>query len=185
MMESKLNILSISILLFLLISCQPEKKKDKDAILKYKVPEHLSKKQTSYLLISHADIQDSNKKNAELSEKGFEQAAFWGNYFSDKEIDLFYTSTETYAFQTMIPIVHPYKGQVRNIENDFKFNQDFWSKTYGQKSIIVSSDQQNVDFVNDILQYNKYKIKDIENESYLIKVNIDQKRKIKDTLIQF
>lgn len=184
-MKSKLNRLVILTFVFLLISCQSEKKTEKKPIVKYEVPAHLSKRSTTYLLISHADKQEESNKNTELTEKGFEQAAFWGNYFSDKEIDLFYTSTETFAFQTMIPIVHPYKGQVRNIENDFTFDQDFWSKTYGQKSIIVSSDQQNTDFVNDILQYKKYKLKDIKDENYLIKVNINKERHIKDTLIQF
>ena len=184
-MKSKLSQLSILILIFFLISCQSEKKTQKRPVVKYEVPSHLSKKNTSYLLISHAETHDNKQENTELSEKGFEQAAFWGNYFSDKEIDLFYTSTQTFAFQTMIPIVHPYKGHVRNIENDFKFNQDFWSKTYGQKTIIVSSDQKNTDFVNDIMQYQKYKTEDIKGENYLIKVNIDKKRHIKDTLIKF
>lgn len=184
-MELKLRQLGVLIIMLLLISCKSDNKTDKKPNIKYKVPAHLSKRNTSYLLISHADTQNENNKNTELTEKGFEQAAFWGNYFSDKEIDLFYTSTETYAFQTMIPIVHPYKGQVRNLKNDFKFDQDFWGRTYGHKSIIVSSDQLNTDFVNDILQQKKYKISDIKDENYLIKVNIDKKRNIKDTLIKF
>ena len=94
-MELKLRQLGVLIIMLLLISCQSDNKTDKKPNIKYKVPAHLSKRNTSYLLISHADTQNENNKNTELTEKGFEQAAFWGNYFSDKEIDLFYTSTET------------------------------------------------------------------------------------------
>jgi len=85
----------------------------------------------------------------------------------------------------MIPIVHPYKGQIRNIDKQLSFNNTFWNNTYGQKSIIISSDQQNIDFVNDILQYDKYKLKDIKDKTYLFKVHVNKDRQIKDTLNNF
>ena len=184
-MESKFKKLGLLILTLLLISCRSNEKKKEEIKVEYEVPSHLSKGNTSYFLIGHADTQNKNLSNStELSEKGFEQAAFWGDYFSDKELDRFYTTTETFAFQTMIPIVHPYKGQVRDIDKEFKFDQEFWNKTYGQRSVIISSEEQNTNFANEILQYNKYKVTDVD-ENYLIKIQINKMRQVKDTLIKF
>jgi len=185
-MKYSFNRLGILVLVFSMVSCQKTEQTSEKPKVKYDIPKTHGKKETTYLLISHADAAGEQiHKNTELSEKGFEQAAFWGDYFSDKEIDLFYTSTETFAFQTMIPIVHPYKGQIRNIDKQLSFNNTFWNNTYGQKSIIISSDQQNIDFVNDILQYDKYKLKDIKDKTYLFKVHVNKDRQIKDTLNNF
>ena len=185
-MESKLTKLISLIFILLLIGCVSGTQEEENIKVEYEIPSHLSKQETSYFLIGHAETGTSNPDDhTELSGQGFEQAAFWGDFFSDKELDLFYTTTETFAFQTMIPIVHPYKGQVNNLEDKLTFDREFWRDTYGQKVVIVSYDQHNTDFVNDILQHNKYRSEDLTDKNYLIRLDIDIKRQVKDTLIKF
>lgn len=174
------------IFILLFISCQPNGKKNRQTKIDYQVPSHLSKDSTNYYLICHADTDAGNLKDGtELSKEGFEQAAFWGDYFSDKELDLFYTTKETFAFQTMIPIVHAYKGQVENIDKDFKFSRKFWQKTYGQNTLMVSHDIKNKKFADQLLRSDKYKLKDLDKETYILKLTIDEERYIQDTLIRF
>lgn len=185
-MELKLKIAGVSLFLLCLMSCQTDKSKKKSPKVAFDVPEHLSKRPTTYFIIRHGDTKgDIRDVDTELSEKGFDQAAFWGDYFSDKELDMFFTSTETFAFQTIIPIVHPYKGQVRNLEKGFAFDKDFWQKTYGQRSVIVSSDKRNIEFAKKLLQYSKYEKEDLKDASYLLKLEVDEQRNVKDTLMNF
>ena len=185
-MELKLKITGVSFFLLCLVSCQTDRSKEKQPKVAFDVPEHLSKRPTTYFIIRPGDTNNDRKDdNTELSEKGFDQAAFWGDYFSDKELDMFFTSTETYAFQTIIPIVHPYKGQVKNLEEDLSFDRDFWQKTYGQRSVIVNSDSLNLKLTNQILQFKKYNPEQLKNNKYVLKLDIDEQRNIKDTLINF
>ena len=185
-MELKLKIAGVSLFLLCLLSCQTDKSKEKSPKVAFDVPEHLSKRPTTYFIIRHGDTNgDVKDDDTELSEKGFDQAAFWGDYFSDKELDMFFTSTETYAFQTIIPIVHPYKGQVKNLEQDLSFDREFWQKTYGQRSVIVNSDELNLELTNRILQSKKYSPEQLKNDKYLLKLDIDEQRNVKDTLITF
>ena len=185
-MKSKFRKLGLLVFMFLLISCQSKSKEEEQIIVNYEVPSHLSKRSTVYYLISHGDTQNDHLTDeTELNEKGFEQAAFWGNYFSDKELDLFYTSPQTFSFQTMIPIVHPYKGRVRNLNDQFDFNENFWSETYGKNTLVVSLDKKNKSFVNQLLGYNKYELQDLNEQPSMLKVIVDEKRRVKDTLIKF
>lgn len=173
-------------LLLVLAGCKSEQKTEEKPRVEYDVPSHLSKSKTVYYLISHAPTK--NKKthdSTELNEQGFEQAAFWGNYFSDKDLDLFYTTPETFAFQTMIPIVHPYKGQIRNIDDKLKFSQPFWKSTYSKNVVVISKDLENISFVNNLLNREKYHKKDLKNKRYLFKLTIDDNRFIKDSLFTF
>lgn len=172
--------------LLILAGCSSKQKTEEKPRVEYDVPSHLSISKTVYYLISHASTKnDKTSENTELNEQGFEQAAFWGSYFSDKDLDLFYTTPETFAFQTMIPIVHPYKGQIRNIDDRFKFSQSLWKSTYSKNVVAVTNDLENISFVNDLLDKEKYHKEDIKNKRYLLRITIDENRFVKDSLIRF
>ena len=100
----------VLILFFTLIGCKKEEKNENRLM----APEGFSPALTTYYLIRHAekDRTDPTNNNPELSDKGFERTKFWGEYFEDKDLTKFYTTDYMRTFQTLIPIVYPYKEKV-------------------------------------------------------------------------
>lgn len=173
--------ITLSILLLFIIACGSEKKEQRQLL----IPKGKSPAVTNYYLIRHAEkIRDSsNNKNPELSDKGFERSKYWGEYFNDKKLDLFYTTDYLRTFQTLIPIVYPYKGEIQFYKSsDSMFTEQFWTETYGKNTIIVGHSNTTPKFVNQITGKNKYEsIPDTINYR-LYKVQIDKEGFIaKDT----
>ncbi|QTY26871.1 phosphoglycerate mutase family protein [Flavobacterium sp. CS20] len=150
---------------------------DRDKVRQLNIPPGKTPKETTYYLIRHAEKKRDNpsEKNPELSEKGFERSKYWGEYFEDKNLEMFYTTDSMRTFQTMIPIVYPYKAQVQFYEaKDTLFTEEFWTKTYGRNTIIVGHSNTTPKFVNEIIGQDKYKpIPDSINHR-LYKVKIDK-----------
>jgi phosphohistidine phosphatase SixA len=169
----------LSTLMIFIIACGSDKKE----LRQLQIPEGKSPAVTSYYLIRHAEkLRDSSYNgNPELNPKGFERSKYWGEYFKDKELDLFYTTDYLRTFQTLIPVVYPYKGKIRFYKpGDSMFTDKFWSETYGKNSIIVG--HTTPQFVNQIIGKNKYEsIPDTINYR-VYKVEIDEEGYIvKDT----
>lgn len=160
-------------ILLVLLACGS----DKNQAYQLMIPEGKSPAETTYYLIRHAEkLRDSSYNgNPELNKKGFERSKHWGDYFSDKDLDLFYTTDYLRTFQTLIPVVYPYKGQIKFYEpRDTMFNQKFWTDTYGKTSIIVGHSNTTPKFVNQIIGENKYQsIPDTINYR-VYKVKIDK-----------
>lgn len=172
-----------SLIFILILSCQSEKKSKNQ----WPIPEGKSPAETTYFLIRHAEkIRDNTYNNdPQLTEKGFERGKYWGEYFKDKNLDLFFTTDYMRTFQTLIPIVYNYKGEVEFYEaKDSLFTSEFWKKTYGKKSIIVGHSNTTPQFVNEIIGKEKYKeIPDSINHR-LYKVIVDKDGFItQDTII--
>ena len=169
--------------LIFLTSCVSDKKTKRQLA----VPEGKTASETTYYLIRHAEKlrDDPANKNPQLSEKGFERGKSWGKYFSDKNLDLFYTTDYLRTFQTLIPIVYDYKGEIEFYKaNDTLFTNAFWNATYGKNTIIVGHSNTTPEFVNQIIGAEKYEdIPDSINHR-VYKVVVDKKGFIKqDTFI--
>ena len=137
-------------------ACKKEEKIDNRLM----APEGKTPAMTTYYLIRHAekDRTDLTNKNPELNEKGFERTKFWGEYFEDKNLKKFYTTDYMRTFQTIIPIVYPYKEKVNfYVPNDSMFSKKFWKDTYGTNTIIVGHSNTTPQFVNQIIGKEKYK----------------------------
>lgn len=152
-------------------------KSDKKQATQLDIPSGETPKVTTYYFIRHAEKRRDNpsEKNPELNEKGFERSKYWGEYFEGKNLEKFYTTDYMRTFQTIIPIVYPYKDQVLFYEaNDSLFTEDFWSKTYGKNTIVVGHSNTTPEFVNQVIGQKKYKsIPDSVNHR-LYKVKIDK-----------
>ena len=151
--------LLVSALVFLMFSACVSDNDDKlDGRLI--APEGLAPSNTTYYLIRHAekDRSDPLNKNPELNDKGFERAQFWGDYFKVKTLENFYTTDYMRTFQTMIPIVYPYKDKVKFYKpTDSMFSKEFWKDTYGKNNIVVGHSNTTPQFVNQIIGVEKYK----------------------------
>jgi phosphohistidine phosphatase SixA len=171
------------LILIIISSCQT----DKNPKRQLKIPEGKTPVETTYYLIRHAEKLRDNPQNnnPQLSEVGFERGKHWGDYFKDKELDLFYTTDYLRTFQTLIPIVYSYKGKIEfYTPKDSMFTNQFWETTYGSNTLIVGHSNTTPKFVNEIIGVEKYEsIPDSINHR-LYKVVIDDKGFIaKDTFV--
>ena len=59
--------------------------------------------ETTYYLIRHAEKLRDNpeNKNPQLDTIGFKRGEFWGEYFQDKNLDMFFTTDYLRTFQTL------------------------------------------------------------------------------------
>jgi phosphohistidine phosphatase SixA len=163
------------LLVFLIfIACGKDKSNKRQLV----IPEGREAAETTYYLIRHAEKlrNDPANKNPQLSEIGFERGKLWGEYFNNKNLDLFFTTDYLRTFQTLIPIVYNYKGEIEFYEaKDSLFTNEFWKKTYGKNSIIVGHSNTTPKFVNEIIGIEKYQeIPDSINHR-LYKVVVDKK----------
>lgn len=168
-------------LLIFLIACGSDKKESR----LLRVPDGKLPAVTSYYLIRHAEkLRDSSYNgNPELSAKGFERSKYWGEYFKNKEIDLFYSTDYLRTFQTLIPIVYPYKGEIKFYNpSDTMFTDQFWKDTYGKNTIIVGHSNTTPQFVNQIIGVDKYESIPDSINYRVYNVRINEKGEItKDT----
>jgi len=147
--------ITLYLVFILIVSCGSDKKHPRQLF----IPEGKTPAVTNYYLIRHAEkLRDSSYNgNPELSNKGFERSKYWGEYFRDKNLDLFYTTDYLRTFQTLIPIVYPYKGEIQFYEAaDTMFTDLFWTETYGKNTIIVGHSNTTPKFVNQIIGEKKY-----------------------------
>ena len=163
-----------TIFIFFLIACGSDKKQPRQI----EIPTGKEAKETNYYLIRHAEKRrdNPNEKKPELSDEGFKRSKYWGEYFQDKELDLFFTTDYMRTFQTLIPIVYPYKAEIQFYKaKDTMFTDEFWQKTYGKNTIIVGHSNTTPKFVNQIINENKYEsiLDSINYRLYKVKVDKD------------
>lgn len=167
----------------LLTSCQ----QSKDHNFHFDIPEGKEPQATTYYFVRHAekDTTDSNNKDPQLTEEGIRRANYLATYFSDKELDLFYSTDFSRTIQTLIPTIHQFKGDIQSYEasRDTLFHQEFWKTTYGKNVLVVGHSNTNPKFVNEILSENKYDDLDESNYDVFFKVSIDEDLNAKDSLI--
>lgn len=176
--------IAILFLLVLIVSCQKEAP---EGYVNFEVPKDTQPKITNYYFIRHAEKDLTTEDDPQLTLEGLERASFWGEYFKDKSLDLFYTTKYMRNFQTAIPIVHHYKKKPEtfSVDGDSLFTKSFWQETYGKNSVIIGHNNTTPAFCNEILRAEKYPEIDQKQYGNLYHINIDETGKIKDTLLFF
>ena len=117
---------------------------------------------TTYYFIRHAEKDTVNPDNEDpdLTAVGIERAQKWAEVFKDVEFDLIFSSNYKRTLNTAKPIA---KSQNREIDifNTEKLNdEDFQQKTNGKTVLVVGHSNLNPEFVNYIIQEEKYEYLD-------------------------
>lgn len=154
---------------------------------KFEIPENKEAQKTTYYFVRHAEKDTTNPKDSdpELTEEGIRRANYLADYFADKDLDLFYSTDYSRTIQTLIPIIHEYKGEILSYDakKDTLFTKEFWKETYGKNVIVVGHSNTNPRFVNEILSEHKYEDLDESNYDVFFKVEIDKDLSVKDSLV--
>lgn len=121
---------------------------------------------TTYYFIRHAEKDTVNPDNEDpdLTAVGIERAQKWAEVFKDVEFDLIFSSNYKRTLNTAKPIA---KSQNREIDifNTEKLNdEDFQQKTNGKTVLVVGHSNLNPEFVNYIIQEEKYE--DLDEMEY-------------------
>lgn len=112
---------------------------------------------TTYYFIRHAEKDTAHTgKDPELTAAGRERAQKWAEVFKDVEFDLIYSSDYKRTLNTAKPIAESQEKEIA-IFNTKKLNdQDFQEKTKGKKVLVVGHSNLNPEWVNYILEDEKY-----------------------------
>ncbi|MGM0634957.1 MAG: phosphoglycerate mutase family protein [Bacteroidota bacterium] len=169
---------------FIFIACNNEPKETPKGYVDHPTPEGIEPAETNYYFIRHAEKRTDQGDDPILIEAGTKRAIFWGEFFKEKSLSAFYTTDYIRNYQTLIPIVHEYKGTPRTFDEkkDTLFTRDFWEETYGKNTVIVGHNNSTPQFVNEILREEKYTQIEDGVHGNLYKVSINKEGKIKDTL---
>lgn len=177
----------ILVISFLTIFACQTNKEAPEGYVNFDIPKGNQPKVTNYYFIRHAEKDVTTKDDPQLTLAGLERASFWGNYFKDKSLDEFYATKYMRNFQTIIPIVHPYKKspETFSLEGDSLFTKAFWEATYGKNTVVVGHSNTTPEVCNEILRKEKYPALDEKIYGNLYHIQIAADGKIKDTLLQF
>ncbi|GEM_PF-276861 len=174
------------LLMSLILGCGSDEKPE--GYVNFNPPEGFDNYQpTTYYFIRHAEKNLAVEDNPQLTFEGIKRANYWGEFFKEKELNSFYTTKFTRNYQTLIPILHYYKGEpdVYEPKVDSLFSKEFWTATHGKKVVVVGHNNTTPEFVNEILRKEKYSEIDEKTYGNLYQVEIDKNGFIKDTLLNF
>ena len=149
---------SLLIILLVLFSCNESKNKQNQ------IPE--AAVSTTYYLIRHAekDRSDPTNKNPELTPEGIERAKNWANYFENIEIDEIYSTEYNRTMQTVENTASEKQLTIKLYDPSDLYNVEFKKLTQGKSVLIVGHSNTTPQFVNAIIEEDKYPdIDDNEN----------------------
>ncbi|QNJ99208.1 SixA phosphatase family protein [Constantimarinum furrinae] len=155
----------------LLISCN-NSEKDKTENNSSTDIEHTES--TTYYLIRHAekDRSDTSNSDPELTPEGHERAKRWAKYFSDKELDLIYTTPFVRTMQTVLYTASEQNIEPKRYDPTSLYSEEFKKNTVGKNVLIVGHSNTTPAFVNAIIGDNRYPEMDDYNNSSLFIVRI-------------
>ncbi|OSY89212.1 phosphoglycerate mutase [Tenacibaculum holothuriorum] len=126
---------------------------------------------TTYYLIRHAekDRTDKNNKNPNLTEKGKQRATNWAKTFKNIDFDFVYSTNYNRTIQTATPTATTKNLDIIFYNPKEMFDTDFQKKTKGKTVLVVGHSNSTPQFVNKILDDNKYEqISDDNNANLYI-----------------
>lgn len=130
---------------------------------------------TTYYFIRHAEKELSGD-NPNLTEEGKRHAEAWSSYFSDKSLDLIYSTDFNRTQQTAKAVSDKTGISVFSYDVNQSYTETFKKETLGKNVLIVGHSNTIPGFVNDIIGENKYSDLDEENYDSLFTVILKDDR---------
>ena len=166
---------SLCFLLVLLVACKNDQKKQTTD--KPKTETELPVKKTTYYLIRHAEKNLANPTDHDphLTEEGLERAQVWAKFFSDKSLDMIYSTQYIRTIQTVIPTLAATKLKLTFYEPDSLYSQKFMKETEGKTVLIVGHQSSVPRLANKLLGEERYeKIPaDIYDDLFTVEFEVD------------
>ncbi|WP_081211486.1 phosphoglycerate mutase family protein [Salegentibacter sediminis] len=144
--------------LILIAGCNFQKEKPSEEMKDPKV--------TTYYFIRHAekDTLNPENKDPELTEEGVERAQKWAEVFRDVEFDLIFSSNYKRTLNTAKPIADSQAKEIDFYNTEKLNDEDFQQKTKGKTVLVVGHSNLNPEFVNYIIEQEKYE--DLDEKEY-------------------
>lgn len=121
---------------------------------------------TTYYFIRHAekDTLNPNNDDPELTKAGRARARQWAEVFREVDFDLIYSSNYKRTLNTAKPIADSQDKKIDFFNTEKLNDKDFQEKTKGKTVLVVGHSNLNPEFVNYIIEQNKYD--DIDEKEY-------------------
>lgn len=121
---------------------------------------------TTYYFIRHAekDTQNPDNEDPELTEAGIERAQKWAEAFREVEFDLIFSSNYKRTLNTAKPIADSQEKEIEFFNTEKLNDEGFQQKTKGKTVLVVGHSNLNPEFVNYIIQEEKYE--DLDEKEY-------------------
>lgn len=156
----KTKILPLLLLLMIVTSCKQPGTDAETAAIDPTV--------TTYYFVRHADkdLSDPTNNNPMLTTEGHNRAMRWGDYFTDKNIELIYTTPYHRTTQTAAHIAMKVDSSavIYDYFPNILYDNAFKLETFGKTTVVVGHSNTNPTFVNKIIGANTYE--DIPDEEY-------------------
>lgn len=149
-------------LLLIIINISPAKSQEKKGEI------------TTYYLIRHAEKDRTNNstKDPNLTEKGRKRAQKWSVVFKNIPFDLIYSTNYNRTKQTAKPTANSKKLEIQYYNPTNLYNEKFKLKTTGKTVLVVGHSNTTPQFVNKIIEEEKYANIDDSNNSNLYIVTV-------------
>lgn len=130
-----------------------------------------SEEMTVYYFIRHAekDVSDPANRDPELTDEGKARVERWQEVFKEVPFDLVYSSNYKRTIETAKPIAEDHNLEVGFYNTEKLNDEDFQENTKGKTVLVVGHSNLNPEFVNYIIEEEKYEdIPETESGSLFI-----------------
>ncbi|MBC8756199.1 histidine phosphatase family protein [Kordia sp. YSTF-M3] len=170
----KKNIL-VLLSLFLLMNCFAQESKEIEVETETEVEVETS----VYYLIRHAEKDRSDKKNKDpkLTKEGNNRAVYWSDVLKNVKFDAVYSTDYNRTKETAVPTAEANELEL-TLYHPFKIDfKQFLANTGGKTTLIVGHSNTTPDFVNRLLNEEKFEHIDDSNNGnlYIVTITGDSK----------
>ncbi len=113
---------------------------------------------TTYYFIRHAEkaTDDLENEDPDLTEEGRDRANKWAEVFKDIDFDLVYSSDYKRTLNTAKPIAEAKDLEINFFNTEILNDKEFQKTTKGKKVLVVGHSNLNPEWVNYILEEERY-----------------------------
>ena len=113
---------------------------------------------TIYYFIRHAEKDQTNPKNKdpELTQEGRARTKKWREIFREVPLDMVYSSKYKRAHQTAKPVADDHDLPISLYNTEELNDKNFQQETKGKIVLVVGHSNLNPEFVNHIIEEEKY-----------------------------
>lgn len=126
---------------------------------------------TTYYFIRHAekDRTDPNNATPKLTPKGHQRAVKWSEVFQEVSFDAVYSTDYSRTIETALPTVNAKNLKLTKYDADVGYSLQFQKQTRGKTVLIVGHSNTIPQFVNAVLNEERYpQIEDDDNSNLYI-----------------